>query len=164
MPDQSDQVPSMEAPNIPPAEEDIPVSPVAPEIGQSPDQDMTPNLDPPPGNWTVSHDDLYSQRQQVQSPSLNEPELSTPGTAPKARGPPLSATEARQSGVTIMVPLPLRQRMNPHMPPPRINVPIPKMPYAFHPRNAGVPFPTMQMARVPQGSEATQVPQPPRAL
>ena len=164
MPDQSDQVPSMEAPSIPPAEEDIPVSPVAPEIGQSPDQDMTPNLDPPPGNWTVSHDDLYSQRQQVQSPSLNEPELSTPGTAPKARGPPLPATEARQSGVTIMVPLPLRQRMNPHMPPPRINVPIPKMPYAFHPRNAGVPFPTMQMARIPQGSEVTQVPQPPRAL
>ena len=78
MPDQSDQVPSMEAPSIPPAEEDIPVSPVAPEIGQSPNQDMTPNLDPPPGNWTVSHDDLYSQRQQVQSPSLNEPELSTP--------------------------------------------------------------------------------------
>ena len=111
MPDQSDQVLSTEAPSIPPAEEDIPVSPVAPEIGQSPDQDMTPNLDPPPGNWTVSHDDLYSQRQQVQSPSLNEPEVSTPGTAPKARGPPLPATEARQSGVTIMVPLPLRQRM-----------------------------------------------------
>ena len=83
MPDQPDQVPSMEAPSIPPAEEDIPVSPVAPEIGQSPDQDMTP----PPGNWTVSHYDLYSQRQQVQSPSLNEPEVSTPGTAPKARGP-----------------------------------------------------------------------------
>ena len=164
MPDQSDQVPPMEAPSIPPAEEEPPVSPVAPEIGQSPDQDMTPNLDPPPGNWTVSHDDLYSQRQQAQSPLLEDSVHSTPGTAPKARGPPLPVTEARQSGVTITVPLPLRQRMNPHMPPPRINVPIPKMPYAFNPRYAGVPFPTMQMARIPYGSEVSQVPQAPSAL
>ena len=166
MPDQSDQVPPMEAPSTPHVEDELPVSPVAPATGQSPDQDMTPNLEPPPGNWTVSHDDLYSQRQQAQSPSMVNPAslddsvTSTPGTAPKARGPPLPVTEARQSGVTIMVPLPLRQRMNPHLPPPRINVPIPKMPYAFNPRYAGVPFPTR--CRRPESHMAQRYPRFPK--
>ena len=80
--------------------------------------------------------------------SLDDSVPSVPGAAPKARGPPLTVAEAKQPAVTIMVPLPLRQRMNPHMAPPRINVPIPKMPYAFHPRGAGVPFPMTQAARI----------------
>ena len=164
MPVQSTQVSPAEIPSSTPVEEEIPVSPRAPETVPSPVQDTTVNMTPPPGNWTATQDDLYSQRQQEHPPLLEDSEPLTPGTAPKARGPPLSVTEARQSGVTITVPLPLRQRLNPHVPPPRINVPIPKMPYMFNPKYAGVPFPAMQTARTPYGIEVSQVPQAPSAL
>ena len=81
------------------------------------------------------------QRQQVSGQPManfDEPtDVPVPGAAPKARGPPLPISEAKQPAVMINVPLPLRQRMNPHMPPPRIHVPMPKMSY---PRIVGVPF------------------------
>ena len=155
-----------------------PVPSAPPDMGPSPTQDMSNAdmvLDPPPGNWEIRQDDLYTQRQQVSSPPMvnldsNRPQASVPkmtniddpaatsipGAAPKARGPPLSISEARQPAVMITVPLPLRQRMNPHMPPPRINVPIPKMPYAMNPRGVGVPFPMTHAARVPHVQEIPQ--------
>ena len=168
MPVQSTSVPPDDVPNNTPADEEIPVSPRISETGPSIVEDPNVHLTPPPGNWTEIQDDLYSQRQQAHEehhpPSLDNLEPSTPGTVPKARGPPLSVTEARQSGVTITVPLPLRQRFNPHVPPPRINVPIPKMPYMFNPKYAGVPFPAIQMARNPYGVEVSQAPRPPSGL
>ena len=141
MPSPSNQNPPMDAQQIPNVEDETPLPPVAPETGPSPDQDMShnvPHLDPPPGNWEVSQDDVYTQRQQVQGSSSMNPDPSVaptqtlgqnlmspddsvpsvPGAAPKARGPPLTVAEAKQPAVTIMVPFPLRQRMNPHMPPP----------------------------------------------
>ena len=82
-------------------------------------QDMSnvaPALDPPPGNWEVSQDDVYTQRQQVRGPPMLNQDVhslpvsvpnmmtsdesvanSVPGAAPKARGPPLSIAEALQS-------------------------------------------------------------------
>ena len=185
MPSQPDQVAPMDALQNTNVDDEPPLPPVAPETGPSPDQDMSdvaPILDPPPGNWEISPDDVYTQRQQVQGPSVMNPAphvspilvpnmmssddsvATVPGAAPKARGPLLSVAEAKQPAVTITVPLPLRQRMNPHMPPPRINVPIPKMPYAFHPRSAGVPFPMTHAARIPYVSEVPQGSQSQSAL
>ena len=160
--------------------------PVSPEMGPSPTQDVSnvePVLDPPPGNWEAKPDDLYTQRQRVPSPpmvtsdvhrpTVSVPKMvnqdapsatSVPGAAPKARGPPLPITEAKQQAVVINVPVPIRQRMNPHMPPPRISVPIPEMPYAMHPRGFGTPFPMTHVARVPLVPETTHDANSQRAL
>ena len=73
MPSQPDQIPPMDVPQTPNVEDEPPLPPVTPETGPSPDQDMSdavPHLDPPPGNWEVSQDDVYTQRQQVQGSSL----------------------------------------------------------------------------------------------
>ena len=129
-------------------------SDVPPDAGQSSAPgDLTRKivLEPPPGNWTAAVDpsatDVYSTP-RTNSPlagSANQSSEPIPGAAPKARGPP------RPLPVPIMinVPLPLGQRMNPHVPPPRINVPIPKMMYTVHPQMihglplhlSGIPYP-----------------------
>ena len=137
-----DPTPPMDVPPSTNEDVDPPRPPIVPETGRSPNQDedlsfaAVPPLDPPPGNWEIGHNDVYTQRQQVPgsplfqssmygSPSSVQnvtpsevPGVSIPGAAPKARGPPLPVVEAEQPPVTITVPLPCRQRMNPHMPTP----------------------------------------------
>ena len=60
MPVQSTPVPTEEIPSNTPAEAEIPVSPIAPETIPSPVHNTTVNMTPPPGNWTVTQDDIYS--------------------------------------------------------------------------------------------------------
>ena len=134
----TNQIIETDAPQSQNDEVDQSMPPVPPEMGPSPTKDVSNvelALDPPPGNWEARQDDVYTQRQQVSGPPMvnldahsspvSVPKMansdesnatSVPGAAPKARGPPLSISEATPA-VTITVPLPLRQRMNPHMPP-----------------------------------------------
>ena len=66
IPSQQDQIPPMDVPQSTNAEAEQSIPPVVPETGPSPDQDMSnvaPVLDPPPGNWEIGHDDVYTQRQ-----------------------------------------------------------------------------------------------------
>ena len=121
---------------------DPPMTPVFPATGQSPGQEASVD--------EVSGIDVYSQRQQdTGSQPVHGDGSLVPGAAPKAPGPPRSFPDAQPDAVMIKVPLPIRERLNPHVPPPRIQVLIPKLVYSVHPKLVpgipphliGVPFP-----------------------